>query len=142
MTERELRKLSRGDLLEMLLNLSKENEQLNRKLTRMQEELEKRTIAISQSGSLAEAALKLNGVFEAAQYACDQYIQNIHIRYQQQETACRQMEEETRARCSQMVAAAKEEANAYKMQVEREVRELQKSYVRMAERMNREKKQD
>ena len=37
----------------------------------------KTMIAIEKAGSLAEAALQLNSVFEAAQNACAQYTQNI-----------------------------------------------------------------
>ena len=33
-----------------------------------------------EAGSIAEASLKLNKVFEAAQQAADQYLENIRIR--------------------------------------------------------------
>ena len=53
--------------------LEKENEELKAAL-------EDRRILIEQSGSLAEASLKLNKVFEAAQAAADQYLENIRLR--------------------------------------------------------------
>lgn len=84
MTERELKKLSRRDLLEMLLALSKENEELRQKLVQAEEQLNSRNIMIENSGSLAEAALRLNGVFEAAQAACEQYVENMRFRKEQQ----------------------------------------------------------
>ena len=34
---------------------------------------------LSQAGNIAEAALALNGVFEAAQKAADQYLENIQM---------------------------------------------------------------
>ena len=80
MDPRKLKQLSRSDLLEMLLNLSKENEQLRQELQQATSKLEDRTIAAEKSGSLAEAALNLNGVFQAAQAACDQYRWNIQTR--------------------------------------------------------------
>ena len=80
MDPKKLKQLSRSDLLEMLLNLSKENEQLRQELQQATSKLEDRTIAAEKSGSLAEAALKLNGVFQAAQAACDQYRWNIQTR--------------------------------------------------------------
>lgn len=40
-----------------------------------------RRIELEKSGSIAEAALKLNGVFEAAQRAADQYLDNIREKY-------------------------------------------------------------
>lgn len=78
MTEKDLKRLSRKDLLEMLLELSRENEQLRK-------QLEDRTIQIEKSGSLAEAALRLNGLFEATQAACEQYTLNIRQRMEQEQ---------------------------------------------------------
>lgn len=80
MDPKKLKQLSRSDLLEMLLNLSKENEQLRQELQQATSKLEDRTIAAEKSGSLAEAALSLNGVFQAAQAACDQYRWNVQTR--------------------------------------------------------------
>ena len=37
-------------------------------------QLESRQLQITEAGSIAEAALRLNGVFEAAQAAADQYV--------------------------------------------------------------------
>ena len=104
MTIKELKRLSRGDLLEMLLDLSKENDRLRKRLEIVNKELEDKKLRIENSGSLAEAALQLNGIFEAAQAACDQYTQNVRQR-------CEQMEAETKARCEQMLAQSKADGN-------------------------------
>ena len=106
MTAQELKRLRRSDLLEMLLALRKENEQLREQLEQAQKQLEIRRIKVNNSESLAEAALRLNGIFEAAQAACEQYAENIKLRGQQQE-------QETRAKCEQMLAQAKKQAEFY-----------------------------
>lgn len=80
MTEKEVRKLSRLQLLEILVEQANEIEQLKAELKETKEQLADRKIVIEQSGSLAEAALRLNGVFEAAQRAADQYLENIRHR--------------------------------------------------------------
>lgn len=77
MTAKELKRLSRSDLLEMLLELSRENEQLRQENLELRARLEEKTLKIENTGSLAEAALVLNGVFQAAQEACEQYSLNI-----------------------------------------------------------------
>ncbi len=77
MTEKELRRLSRAELLEMLLAQTEENRQLKRELKEARDALSNRQIAIEESGTMAEAALKLNGVFEAADRAVQQYLENI-----------------------------------------------------------------
>lgn len=77
MTDRELRKLSRKDLLELLLAQSREVDALKDELERTKAALSDRQIHIEKAGSIAEAALRLNGVFEAAQAAADQYLENV-----------------------------------------------------------------
>lgn len=77
MTDRELKKLSRAELLELLLEKSRENEQLRAQLEEAKEQLASRTIQLANAGSIAEAALQLNGVFEAADRAAQQYLENV-----------------------------------------------------------------
>lgn len=77
MTEKELHRLKRGELLEMMLAQSREIESLRARVRQLEEQLADREIRIQESGSIAEAALKLNGIFEAAQAAADQYLENV-----------------------------------------------------------------
>ncbi len=77
MTEKEMKRLKRAELLEMLVEQMKENERLKEQLREKEEELQNRKIKIDQAGSIAEAALALNGVFEAAQAAAQQYLESI-----------------------------------------------------------------
>jgi len=77
MADRQLRKLRREELLQMLLEIEQENEQLAKENRRLREQLAQREIGIAEAGSLAEAALKLSGVFEAAQEAADLYVENV-----------------------------------------------------------------
>ena len=71
MTDKELRRLSRTDLLEMLLEQSKEVERLQQELAEARQQLQDRRIMTEEAGSIAEAALRINRVFEAAQAAAD-----------------------------------------------------------------------
>lgn len=113
MTDKELQKLGRRELLQLLLQQAKESERLSQQLSETEERLrqleetyerlrgrldskdaqirelkttlrgerEKREIDMEDVGSIAEAALKLNGVFDAAQRAADQYLQSIRKLY-------------------------------------------------------------
>lgn len=113
MSVKDLKRLRRSDLLEMLLDLTRENDALREEVQVLREQLESRKIAIRNSGSLAEAAMQLNGIFEAAQAACQQYTENIRDRSENVELYCKQMEEQTRKRCEKMIAEAKAEARRY-----------------------------
>ena len=77
MTDKELKKLSRAELLELLLESNRENERLRKQLETAKGLLASRVIEIENAGSIAEAALALNGVFQAAQLAADQYLENV-----------------------------------------------------------------
>lgn len=77
MTEKELRRLSRRELLEMLITRTIENERLTEELQQARKELSDRKLIQDRVGSMAEAALQLNGVFEAADRAAREYLGNI-----------------------------------------------------------------
>lgn len=87
MTDKELRRLSRRELLEMLITQTRKVEQLEKQLAEANERLRDKMIQIEESGSLAEAVMRLNGVFEAAQNAAQQYLDNIKDRATKAETA-------------------------------------------------------
>lgn len=69
--------MSRRELLELLINQEKENTQLKAELKETKDKLADRNLAISRAGTLAEAAMTLNGVFEAADAAVKQYVDNV-----------------------------------------------------------------
>jgi hypothetical protein len=77
MTDKDLKRLRRDELLEMLIAQSKRTEQLERELDEARAALQSRDIFLEETGSIAEAALRINGVFEAAQAAAQQYLDNI-----------------------------------------------------------------
>ena len=74
MTEKDLRKLNRYQLLEMLIVQTDRADKLQAKLDIAEKQLEKQELQISSLGSIAEASLQLKGVFQAAQDAADMYI--------------------------------------------------------------------
>ncbi len=106
MTDRELRRLSRTDLLELLLAQRRENEQLRCILDQTQAQLADRTIQINKAGSIAEASLHLSGIFDAAQDSCQYYLDNIKLLSERQNIVCQQMEQETKEKCDRMIAEA------------------------------------
>lgn len=77
MNEKDLRKLSRRQLLELLLAQSQRIDELEQNLMKAKELLKKRQLVMRQAGSIAEAALQLSGIFEAAQKAADVYLESV-----------------------------------------------------------------
>lgn len=103
LTEKELRRLGRGDLLNLLLEQSRENQRLREQLQAAQDALANKAICIDKAGSIAEASLQLNGVFQAAERACQQYTENIARLSQRQQVICAQREKESqKKRCKSL----------------------------------------
>ncbi len=75
--ERELKQLARAELVEILYAQQKENEALKAENAKLRALLDERELHISTAGSIAEAALQVNHVYETAQEAADQYLRSI-----------------------------------------------------------------
>lgn len=140
MVEQDLRKLSRTDLLELLLKQSRELEQCRTELVAANQKLAEREIALSRAGSIAEASLLISGVFEAAEQACAQYTENIRNLSERQEAICESMERDTRlkcemmevetkSKCDQMIADAQKQSQTYWEIVNKKVSHLLNSHV-------------
>lgn len=77
MTDKELKRMSRAELLELLIEQMEENERLRQSLAKANAALADRQITLDRAGSIAKAALELNKVFEAADLAARQYVENV-----------------------------------------------------------------
>ena len=77
----------------MLVEQSRENDRLRAQVDELQRLLSDRQLKINQAGSIAEASLQLNQVFEAAQQAAEQYLENIRSLSGRQEQVCQQIKE-------------------------------------------------
>lgn len=99
MTEKELRKLNRSELLQLLLIQTRENERLQKELDAARRQIADRRLHVEKAGNLAQAVLEVNHVLEAAQKAAEQYLLNISA-----------MEQETEQRCERMLMDAQDEA--------------------------------
>ena len=135
MTDKELKKLSRAELLEMLIEQSKRADELQAKLDKAEEELNSRQLKVDEAGSIAEAAIKVSGIFDAAQQASARYLESIEVLASQKErdalraqqileetqTKCAAMWEETQNQCKKMVEKAKRDSMDYWVKVSKKV---------------------
>lgn len=131
MTDQELRRLSRTELVEILYEQQKRNEALAAENERLRAQLEQRELKIADAGSIAEAALQLSGVFEAAQAAADQYLHSIHAANagmaEKQESAERRASEilaDAEQRAAALIADAERQADESWTQFEQKANEL------------------
>ena len=81
----------------------KEITALKKELEDARKALQNREIAINEAGSIAVAALQVNGVFEAAQAASQQYIENIRSLNDRQASICAKRDADSRAQADQRI---------------------------------------
>ncbi len=115
MTDKDFRKLNRTELLELLIRQTKENEKIkaqvlqrDARIADLEQQIQQRAIALEDAGSIAEASLRLNGIFEAADRAAKEYLDNIRLRYQGQEETAKRIEAETEEKVRKMLCEAEE----------------------------------
>lgn len=117
MTDKDLQKLNRIELLEILIEQGKTIEQLEKELAETKKKLADRNLCIEEAGSIADAAIQLNGIFEAAQSAAYLYLENVQqlsnrksIEFVELELEakkkCEDMERETEEKCKLMLEEA------------------------------------
>lgn len=122
MTDKELEKLNRRQLLEMLLEQTKRADALEADLEEACKLIEERNkqlankqINLEKAGNIAEAAIRINKVFEAAQKAADQYLENVKACSER----CDEMIENTKKRCLAIERQALERVATLKSEVDR-----------------------
>lgn len=77
MTDKEFKRLRRSDLIEIVYEYQKREKALNEEIAALKAELEARELKIRNAGSIAEAVVKLNALFETAQRTADEYVEQV-----------------------------------------------------------------
>lgn len=128
----------------------KEITELREALEQARKALQSREIAIDEAGSIAVAALQINGVFEAAQAASQQYIDNIRSlserqagicarrnaenqaevdrRLKEAEAKCVEMEAACKRKCQSMEEEARQKSESYWMEVSRRLQSFYENH--------------
>ena len=106
MTDKEFKRLSRPQLIDIMYQLQLKVEELTEENQQLKEELENKRLRIQQAGSIADAALDINGVFQAAQRAADQYLEEVRILHVETELSCQRILQEARREAEEVVARA------------------------------------
>ena len=96
MNGKELKRLSRRELVDIIYQLKKNEEEMQAEIDDLKGQLEEKRINISEAGTIANAAVDITRLFSTAQNTADIYLREIES-----------MKEDTEKECSRMV----EEAN-------------------------------
>ncbi len=135
MSGHDLKNLKRADLLDILEKIHEENEELKLQNQELLDEVENKRIWAKEIGSIAEASLQLNGVFHAAQEACDQYVENIKMILTQSKKKCTKMEKTAKQECDTMLQEAIKDCEAMREQTKQECTKMREDARRKYEEM-------
>ena len=111
MMDQELRHLTREDLLDIIYELQRRTQQVEQENETIRKQLADRTVKLEKAGSIAEAALALNGVFEAAQAAADQYLAQVHAANEQSQQLADRIVADAQRKATAIVQQAQQEAD-------------------------------
>lgn len=123
MTDKEFKKLSRSQLIEIIYQLQKNEEETKKEIDALKAELESKRLKIEKAGSIAEAVVGLNDIFLNAQNAADQYLEEIHIANADVEKRAEKIISSANQKAAQILAHAKQESNALRANAEKEAEE-------------------
>lgn len=133
MANKDLKKLNRKELLEILLMQAEEIERLERELETVKRELDNREIVMQKTGSIAEASLQLSGIFSAAEEAARLYVESIEKKAIQAEDSALHSVTESQRKSYAIISQANlysmrkhKEADAYYEEMKRKAKKLEK----------------
>ena len=108
MTDKEFKRLSRSQLIEIIYQLQLKQDELTADNEKLSKALDDKRLRVNKAGNIAEAALEIHNVMHAAQDAADHYLEEIMIRgYSEYQ----QILKDARAEAASIIAKAKKEAD-------------------------------
>ena len=106
MTDREFKRLSRSQLIDIIYQLQIKQKELEDENLKLKEELEDKRIRMRQAGNIAEASLAIHNVMQAAQDAASQYLEEIRIMRTETEEKCQRLLEKAQKDADDIVVQA------------------------------------
>lgn len=109
---KELRRMKKVNLLEIMLQQAKRIEELEKENRKLNKELQNKKILLEDSSSLAEASLKLNDIFTKADESANLYIKNVKEKcdkeYKKATKETKKMMDATKKKCEELKTQTKE----------------------------------
>ena len=107
MTDKEFKRLSRSQLIDIIYQLQLKQDELTADNEKLSNALADKRLRVSKAGNIAEAALEIHNVMQAAQDAATHYLEEIHIMRKETEEKCRRLLEKAQKDADDIIAQAK-----------------------------------
>ena len=131
MTDKEFKRLSRSQLIDIIYQLQLKQDELAADNENLSKALADKRLRVSKAGNIADAALEIHNVMQAAQDAAAHYVEEIQIRVDEEyqrilkkaNNKAAAIIEEAKQAAAEIVAQAKKENPDYDPVVEANLEE-------------------
>ena len=107
MTDKEFKRLNRSQLIDIIYQFQLKQDELMAENEKLSKALADKRIRIEKAGNVAEAALEIHNVMQAAQDAADHYLEEMKLRvYSERQEILKKASD----RAAEIIAKAEQEA--------------------------------
>ena len=124
MTDKEFKRLSRAQLIDIIYQLQIKQDELTSENKKLKNALADRRLRVANAGNIAEAALEVHNVMQSAQDAAEHYLEEIRTMYRETEEACRDLLEKTKKEAEFIIEQAREGKTSYSAELEAIMKEF------------------
>jgi cell division septum initiation protein DivIVA len=128
MTDKEFKRLSRAQLIDIIYQLQLQIDKLNEEKQELESELADKRLRLSNAGNIAEAALEMNDCFRSAQNAAEQYLNEIKAIREETEAERQRILAQAQAEAEAIIAGAKKTQGNYDSAIEAILKEFKQSH--------------
>ena len=128
MTDKEFKRLSRAQLIDIIYKLQLELDKVNEEKQELESKLADKRLRLQSAGNIAEAALEINDCFRSAQNAAEQYLNEIKLMREETESERQKILSQARAEASVIIANATKTRNDYDSAIETILKEYKRNH--------------
>lgn len=125
MISKDLKRLSRRELVDIIYQLKKNEEQLQEQISTLEEALNDKRLRISEAGSIAEAATEITNIFSNAQTTADLYLREIACMKEDAEKECAKMIEDSKQKVEKILADGNKQYASINIQYQEDYKKWQ-----------------
>lgn len=128
MTDKEFKRLSRAQLIDIIYQLQLQIDKLNEEKQELESKLKDKRLRLKSVGNIAEAALEINNCFRSAQNAAKQYLNEIKVIREETEAQRQSILAKAQAEADAIIVSAKKTHGDYDSAIEAILKEFKQSH--------------
>ena len=128
MTDKEFKRLTRAQLIDIIYQLQLEIDKLNEQKQALENELADKRLRLSNAGNIAQAALEINDCFRSTQNAAEQYLNEIKALREEAEAERQRILARAQAEADAIIADAKKTRCDYDSAIEAVLKEFRRRH--------------